>query len=428
VKRRGSLIDRVIDAVAANVTSFTKTEWARQAKAVVGIDLATIEPNLTPTINSFRRANVELITSMARDKVERVKAILDDAPNARVETIRDRILEEGGVTKRQAALIARDQVLSLNAQVTQKRHAAAGIERYIWRTSGDGDVRPAHRALDGKVFSYDDPPVVDAKKGRREHPGEDYQCRCTAEPVIEGFDEVEEPAAQARTDEFKESMVSRAPSGRFTSGGGGGRGPLRAKEKQHERSAQPTTPSSKKSPKPARTEEEEKAHAERVRDYVAQRAARVADRSKPSRAPDPNAVAGGTPKAHPPADLDPENIRARDRENESIQIMARAGFDTVQDPLRGTPNRREPGKKDPDYHIGGRVFDCVAPSSDRPRNVWDRARDKVEKGQATRVLINLSDSAVDRAALRAQFLDHPIVGLDEVIVIERDGGYTHFDT
>ena len=133
--------------------------------------------------------------------VERVARILDDAPNARVETIRDRILEEGEVTKRQAALIARDQVLSLNAQVAQARHEAAGITQYIWRTSGDGDVRPDHKALNGKAFSYDEPPVVNAsevRRGRaerREHPGQDYQCRCTAEPVIPGFDET--PPARA---------------------------------------------------------------------------------------------------------------------------------------------------------------------------------------------------------------------------------------
>lgn len=247
VKRRGSLIDRAIDACTESVASKSKAEWTRQAKAAVGIDLAAIEPNLAPVMSTFRRANLELITSMAKDKIERVKAILDDAPNARVETIRDRILEEGGVTKRQAALIARDQVLSLNAQVTQRRHAAAGVSKYIWRTSGDGDVRPAHRALDGKVFSYDDPPVVDAKKGRREHPGEDYQCRCTAEPVIEGFDEVEGPATRKDAGDFKEGDHPRAKDGQFTAAGGGGRGPLRAKEKTKggPPKGTPTTPAPK---------------------------------------------------------------------------------------------------------------------------------------------------------------------------------------
>lgn len=193
VKRRGSALNEAIGAVAANVASVSKAQWAKQAKAVVGVDLSAIEPNLAPLTERFRRENLDLIASLAKDKVARVKAILDDAPNARVETIRDRILEEHGVTKRQAALIARDQVLSLNAQVTQARHTAAGVTRYVWRTSGDADVRPTHRALNGKTFAYDDPPVVDPKKGRREHPGEDYQCRCTAEPVIEGLGDAPTP-------------------------------------------------------------------------------------------------------------------------------------------------------------------------------------------------------------------------------------------
>lgn len=201
VKRRGSALSTALDAVAANVSTASKAAWARQAKAALGVDLSKIEPNLTPLTDRFRRENLDLIVSMAKDKVERVARILDDAPNARVETIRDRILEEGEVTKRQAALIARDQVLSLNAQVAQARHEAAGITQYIWRTSGDGDVRPDHKALNGKTFRYDEPPVVNAsevRRGRaerREHPGQDYQCRCTAEPVIPGFDD--DPPARA---------------------------------------------------------------------------------------------------------------------------------------------------------------------------------------------------------------------------------------
>ncbi|MBK6532626.1 MAG: minor capsid protein [Deltaproteobacteria bacterium] len=247
VKRRGGFLDTAIQACAANVSSVSRAEWSKQAKAAVGIDLSQVEPNLTPTINAFRRANLDLITSMARDKVERVKAIFDDAPNARVETIRDRIMEEGNVTRRQAALIARDQVLSLNAQVTEKRHAAAGVEKYTWRTSGDGDVRPAHRALNGKVFAYADPPVV-SKDGRRENPGQDYQCRCTAEPVIEWGEE--EAAKRADADDWKESDHPR-DHGKFTGKGGGNHGPLHAKPKAQgggKPQGKPTTPAKAASP------------------------------------------------------------------------------------------------------------------------------------------------------------------------------------
>lgn len=46
---------------------------------------------------------------------------------------------------------------------------------YIWRTAGDGKVRPSHAANDGQVFAWDRPPPTG-------NPGEDYGCRCRAEP------------------------------------------------------------------------------------------------------------------------------------------------------------------------------------------------------------------------------------------------------
>lgn len=49
-------------------------------------------------------------------------------------------------------------------------------DQYIWRTAGDGDVRPEHAAREGQVFDWSNPP-----KGG--HPGEDYGCRCVAEAL-----------------------------------------------------------------------------------------------------------------------------------------------------------------------------------------------------------------------------------------------------
>lgn len=40
-------------------------------------------------------------------------------------------------------------------------------------------MRPTHRANDGRVFTWDDPPDTG-------HPGEDYNCRCAADPYIPG--------------------------------------------------------------------------------------------------------------------------------------------------------------------------------------------------------------------------------------------------
>ncbi len=48
---------------------------------------------------------------------------------------------------------------------------------YIWRTRRDGKVRPSHATNDRKIFAWDNPPPTG-------HPGEDYGCRCTAEPYL----------------------------------------------------------------------------------------------------------------------------------------------------------------------------------------------------------------------------------------------------
>ena len=46
---------------------------------------------------------------------------------------------------------------------------------YIWHTKGDDKVRSSHAVRDGKIFNYNVPPEGG-------NPGEDYNCRCWAEP------------------------------------------------------------------------------------------------------------------------------------------------------------------------------------------------------------------------------------------------------
>ncbi|MEM7295990.1 MAG: phage minor head protein, partial [Pseudomonadota bacterium] len=55
---------------------------------------------------------------------------------------------------------------------------ARPTRRYIWRTRGDGKVRSSHADRDGQVYSWDHPPEGG-------HPGQDYNCRCVAEPYYE---------------------------------------------------------------------------------------------------------------------------------------------------------------------------------------------------------------------------------------------------
>lgn len=62
--------------------------------------------------------------------------------------------------------------IDLSLKAAAQEHLSS---HYIWRTRGDEKVRAAHYANDGKIFAWDNPPDTG-------HPGEDYGCRCWAEP------------------------------------------------------------------------------------------------------------------------------------------------------------------------------------------------------------------------------------------------------
>lgn len=80
------------------------------------------------------------------------------------------------------ALIYGDYV----GKMFHKSQLRAGVTEYMWLTRRDERVRPAHRALDGKVYAWSDPPPLKADvstNGLDCYPGEDINCRCVPAPI-----------------------------------------------------------------------------------------------------------------------------------------------------------------------------------------------------------------------------------------------------
>lgn len=141
-------------------------------------------------------------------------------------------------------------------------------------------------------------------------------------------------------------------------------------------------------------------------------------RISPSGAPDPNAAPGGR-RTRIGAKQDASVKRSLQRENDSADILARAGYQVEQNPA-------VPGAKNPDYKIEGQVFDNYAPSKSNVRGIASEIQGKVDKGQADRIVLNLADSDADLGKLQGQLSDWPIAGLKEVIVIDKQGGVVPF--
>lgn len=174
----------LLTKVAMKADRHSMIETAR----VIGIKLEDV-PGLAQLIARFRVENVALIRSVSTEQLDRVSQVFADASTQgrRVEDIADDVQAQFDVSESRASLIARDQVLKANADMTQARHVAAGITEYIWTSTGDSRVRDEHKKLDGQRFRYDDPPVTNAATGARNPPGRDFQCRCTPDPVIDSL-------------------------------------------------------------------------------------------------------------------------------------------------------------------------------------------------------------------------------------------------
>lgn len=86
---------------------------------------------------------------------------------------------------------------------------ALHVERYTWRSREDSRVRAAHAEYDDRVFSWSDPPEGG-------HPGQGWNCRCTAEPIIDQTSIPEGGVCDILTGDRLASVFADADSDRLT--------------------------------------------------------------------------------------------------------------------------------------------------------------------------------------------------------------------
>lgn len=190
-------LDQKVEQIAKMAKNVSIREWKRAVKDTLGIDLLDDYFKgefFEEAIRRWIAENVLLIKSIPNETLGNMREIILGSylKGSSIRDIQKAIQETYNVSKRKAQLLARDQVATLNAQLTKAQQTDAGCSKYRWSTSKDSRVRDCHKALDGKTFSWNDPPEMwyETKQGRvytgrRCHPGEDYCCRCVAIPVFD---------------------------------------------------------------------------------------------------------------------------------------------------------------------------------------------------------------------------------------------------
>lgn len=109
---------------------------------------------LNATKDLWVKENMQLITNVKTQYFERIENIISNAirNGTTYAEVSEQITKQTGLSLNRSRLIARDQIGTLNGQITKQRQTSAGITKYRWSTSKDERVRPSHKVREGKIF------------------------------------------------------------------------------------------------------------------------------------------------------------------------------------------------------------------------------------------------------------------------------------
>lgn len=130
------------------------------------------QSNMDLWIKDFTEQEIKNLRSKMFDSI-----MVGNRYDAAAKVIKDSF----GVTERKAKFLARQETHLMMTTWQESRYKEAGIQQYKWQCVAGTPlhpVRPAHKALDGKVFRFDDPPMTTGpgEPVRRNNPGQDYNC------------------------------------------------------------------------------------------------------------------------------------------------------------------------------------------------------------------------------------------------------------
>lgn len=181
------IIRALVSRVFTETNEFNAKEWRAILRSVYRVDIITgAPPALRDALVQFEAENIALIKSIPQQALSRMQGRIVAAVS-KGETLASTtkyVREEFGVARNRAELIARDQIGKLNGQLTEMRQRDLGVDEYTWRGILDARERPEHVAREGEVYAWAKPP----EDG---HPGQPIRCRCTAEPRLPSWEEME---------------------------------------------------------------------------------------------------------------------------------------------------------------------------------------------------------------------------------------------
>lgn len=202
-RKSTEIVDKMLEgALKSSATSLhTSLE-----KLSGGLTLRTsaVPKELTAITQAIVNENLSLIRSIPQEYLNDVRGSVmrSIATGNGLKDLEPEIRKYKGITQRRVNNIALDQTRKTYNAINRERMKAIGVNKFRWLHSGGGQhPRKSHEALSGKVFSFDNTPIINAEQVARGYespqrgiPGQAINCKCTMEPVLE-YDDGEQQEA-----------------------------------------------------------------------------------------------------------------------------------------------------------------------------------------------------------------------------------------
>ena len=176
----------------ANKTSFGNVKSSiQQLTDTISLSPDHIPQNIRDIMSASVTNNVGLIKSIQSQYHTQIQsAVMRSILEGRgLHELLPEIQKLGQTSAKRAKLIARDQTRKAYNALSYARMKNLNVREFEWRHShGDKEPRPLHLAMNGKIYSFDDPPVIQYAEGGKPEirglPGDLINCTCFAVPVI----------------------------------------------------------------------------------------------------------------------------------------------------------------------------------------------------------------------------------------------------
>jgi SPP1 gp7 family putative phage head morphogenesis protein len=172
-------MNNILDRLAGRIDRDIKKQLKKKKQPIPKIAFQADNQALKSGVKD----NVDLITAITDAQANELeKAVIKSVKGgSSPETIIKEVEKISDNGRNYAEFVARDQLGKIHGQMNEDMQTRAGFPGYIWRITNDTRVREDHRAQKGKFFLWGHPPLLE---NGNLNPGEDFQCRCLAEPAF----------------------------------------------------------------------------------------------------------------------------------------------------------------------------------------------------------------------------------------------------